>query len=191
MEAARTLRPQGDVTRLLVELSAGNEKAGEELLSAVYAELHALAHQHMRSERSGHTLQTTALIHEAWLRLVGQDKSWNNRTHFLRVAAQAMRRVLVEYARRKRCDKREGGRLRLSLEEATPTVDAASPDLLDLDEALEAMSRVDERAGQVFELRFFGGLTAEETARVVGVTSRTVLRDWKIARTWLATEIER
>lgn len=178
------LDPHENVTRLLAELSAGREGAGEALLSVVYNELHQLARGHMRHERSDHTLQTTALVHEAYLRLGGGEKmSWEDRSHFLRLASRAMRRVLIDHARRKRVGK--GG----SLEAAAVLFDETSVDLEALDEALKEFAVQDPQGAQVVELRFFGGLSVEETAKVIGVSDRTVKRDWRAARAWLKQKI--
>ena len=182
---------RGDVTRLLADLSAGKEKAEEQLLPLVYDELHTLARHFMRQERPGHTLQTTALVHEAYIHLGGgREISWESKAHFLRIAAKAMRRVLVDHARRKHSAKRENGRKRNPLvEDAAVSYEEPSASLLDLDDALCRLSDLDRQSGQVFELRFFGGLTAEETARVMGISMRTVMREWKTAKAWLAQEI--
>lgn len=184
---------RGEVTRLLADLSAGNENAEERLLPLVYEELHALAGHYMRHERKGHTLQTTALLHEAYIHLGGgKEMSWESKAHFLRVASQAMRRVLVDHARRRRSDKREGGRQREPLKEDVAVyLDEPPTSLLDLDEELSRLSEIDPQTGHVFELRFFGGLTTEEAAHVMGISNRTVVREWKAARAWLAQKISR
>jgi RNA polymerase sigma factor (TIGR02999 family) len=185
------LSSRGDVTRLLADLSAGKKDAEMKLLPLVYEELHDLAKRYMRNERLGHTLQTTALIHEAYIHLGGgKDANWESRAHFLRVAAQAMRRVLISHARRKRSEKRAGVGRREPLKEDAAVLSAEpSASLHDLDEALNQLAEMDQQTGQVFELRYFGGLTAEETARVMGISVRTVMREWKIARAWLAKKI--
>jgi RNA polymerase sigma factor (TIGR02999 family) len=181
----------GDVTRLIEELSAGKEDAGEALFTAIYEELRALAHRFMLQENPGHTLDTTALVHEAYLRLsAGAGDSLESRAHFLRVAATAMRRVLVDHARRRRAKKRGGDRTRMILDEDTPSpLDHLDVDVIALDDALARLAELDPRMAQIVELRFFSGLTVEDTARVLGVCRRTVATDWRFARVWLAREI--
>jgi len=181
-----------EVTRLLHELSAGKVGAGEALLPLVYDELHALAERHMRGERSDHTLQTTALVHEAYLKLGGgQARTWEDRAHFLRIASQAMRRVLIDHARRRGAEKKGGHRQRRPLDEAIALIgEACAPaDLLALDQALQKLASIDPHMEQVVELRFFGSLTVEETARVMGISPRTVKADWRIAKAWLKKEL--
>src|SRR5438552_18264302 len=166
--------------------------ATSELMARVYDELHRLAAAYMRRERGDHTLQTTALVHEAYLRLVGQrDIAWKNRAHFLGVAAQMMRRVLVDHARAHLCRRRGGPQQRVSLDEVCISPRTHSADLVALDEALTRLAQIDARQAQVVELRFFGGLTAEETAKILGVSTKTVNRDWLVARVWLHGEIAR
>ncbi|MHC5210909.1 MAG: sigma-70 family RNA polymerase sigma factor [Planctomycetota bacterium] len=189
---ARHQESRGDVTRLLGDISAGRQGASEELMSHVYAELRSLAAWHLRGERTGHTLQATALVHEAWLRLaLHDDVPWESRAHFLRVASRAMRRILIEHARRKQADKRGGGRRRVPLEDVGVAAAEASLDLLALDEALTRLASIHERMSQVVELRYFGGLTVEETARVLDSSPMTVKRDWQAARAWLKAELSR
>lgn len=180
-----------DVNRLLSELSEGKEGAGEALLPLVYDELHALAKGYMHYERSGHTLQTTALVHEAYLKLGGGEKvSWKGKAHFMRVAARAMRRILIDHARSKRSEMKGGGRERESLnEDADLSMEDSSFDLLALDDALQNLAEVDPRIVQVVELRFFAGLGVEETAEVLGISPRTVMNEWKMAKAWLKEKI--
>jgi RNA polymerase sigma factor (TIGR02999 family) len=179
------------VTRLLADLNAGRQGAEDELLEILYSELRSLARGYMRHERDGHTLQATALVNEAYLHLGDVKKpDWEDRAHFFRVAARAMRRVLTDHARRKGAAKREGKWRRETLEKAAVFEEQPSADLLKLDRALTALSEFDSRMGQVVELRFFGGLGVEETARVMQVSTRTVVRCWRMARAWLVKEIE-
>ncbi len=179
-----------EITELLGQMSDDNPGAMSELMARVYGELHRLAAAYMRRERGDHTLQTTALVHEAYLRLVGQrDIAWKNRAHFLGVAAQMMRRVLVDHARAHLCRRRGGPQQRVSLDEVCISPRTHSADLVALDEALTRLAQIDARQAQVVELRFFGGLTAEETAKILGVATKTVNRDWLVARAWLHGEI--
>jgi RNA polymerase sigma factor (TIGR02999 family) len=179
-----------DITRLLSDLNAGKKGAEAALFPLVYDQLRALASHFMRDERPSHTLQTTALVHEAYLRLGGiKEESWENRAHYLRVAAQAMRRVLIDHARHKKSGKKGGGWQRESLDQAAFILGEPSIDLVALDQALTQLSDMDPQLGQVVELRFFGGLTVEETARVLGISPRTVKSDWRMARAWLKTRI--
>src|SRR5438128_5157520 len=161
--------PPGDVTRLLLAWSQGDTKALEELIPLVYDELHRLAEQHLLRERAGHTLQPTAVVHEAYLKLVDQKRvTWKNRGHFFAVAAQAMRRLLVDHARARGREKRGGAATRVSLEEANPSVPAREADVIALDQALEKLAALDSTQARVVELHYFGGLTADETAEVLG-----------------------
>lgn len=178
----------GDVTRLLLDLSNGRREATDELLPLVYAELRDLAARLLRHERPDHTLQPTALVHEAYLRLVDQRvETWENKAHFLGIAAQAMRRILVDHARRRATAKRRGARVTLE-EDLAPATDPA-PDLLEIDAALARLAELDARQARVVELRFFGGLSVEETASVLGTGTATVKRDWAFARAWLHREL--
>ncbi len=183
-----------EVTGLLQAWNAGDELALQKLSDLVYQDLHRAAHRYMRGERTAHTLQTTALIHEVYIRLVGsQQINWQGRTHFLAICARLMRRVLVDFARQQTYQKRGGGAVHLSLDEAL-TVSSSrhlDPGLQALDEALKSLAEVDPRKAQVVELRFFGGLTVEETAEALAVSCETVMRDWKMARAWLLREIGR
>ncbi|MFL6211252.1 MAG: ECF-type sigma factor [Pyrinomonadaceae bacterium] len=173
------------VTGLLAELSNGDKAAYEKLVPLVYDELHRLAHHYMSRERAGHTLQTTALVDEAYLRLVDQKVRWQNRTHFFAIAAQLMRRILVDHARKSARAKRGGGAQELELHEAVLMARDRAAELVALDEALAALARFDERKSRVVELRFFGGLSVAETAKVLGVSPNTIDRDWTTARAWL------
>lgn len=176
------------VTRLLLAWRQDDQAALEELTPLVYGELRALARRYMRGERAGHPLQTTALVHEAYLRLVGLDLAWQGRVHFFAVAARLMRRVLVDYAREHRAAKRGGGEHALALEEME-LADGPPVDVVELHEALERLAAFDRRKSQVVELRYFGGLTIEEAAEVLGVSHATVERDLKLAKAWLAREM--
>jgi RNA polymerase sigma-70 factor, ECF subfamily len=180
----------GEVTNLLIQLKNGNRDAEPRLVPLVYAELRRLAGHYMRGERPGHTLQATALVHEAYLRLVGQKEiSWQNRAHFFGVAANLMRRILVDHARAKQAKKRGGSGQKLSLDEAVLVKPEAPEQFLALDEALERLAKRDPRQSRIVELRFFGGLSEEETAEVLGISTRTVKRDWSVARAWLYQQL--
>jgi RNA polymerase sigma factor (TIGR02999 family) len=182
--------PPVDVTDLLAAWSHGDRAALDRLIPLVHDELKRLAHARMLGERPGHPLQTTALVNEAYLRLVDITRvHWQSREHFLAVAAQAMRRVLVGVARTRRAQKRGGDVRLVPLADVEPVAAPASIDVEVLDEALEALARADARKAQVVELRYFGGLTVEETGDVLGVSPETVLRDWKLARLWLVREL--
>ena len=184
------LPASADVTSLLVAWSEGDEAALGLLVPRVYAELHRLAHHQMRGERAGRTLQTTALVNEAYLRLVDTRRvRWESRAHFLAVAAQAMRRVLVDAARARRARKRGGAEPPVSLDEALLAAPERSAALVALDEALTALAQVDPRKSQVVELRYVAGLSVAETAAVLGVSAETVQRDWKVAKAWLLREL--
>lgn len=174
-----------DITGLLLALRGGDRTAFDRLFPAVYDELRGIAHRQLGRERTDHTLGTTGLVHEAYLKLVDQTRAqWEDRAHFYAVAASAMRRILVGYARRHRAVKRRG--TRVTLEDATVVADERAEVLLALDEALERLADVDARLGRVVECRFFGGLTEDETAEALGVTARTVRRDWVKAKAWLS-----
>ena len=176
----------GEVTQLLAALRNGDRSAESRLLEVVYAELHRMAVRYMRRERRDHTLQATALIHEAYVDLIRQpEKNWQNHAHFYGVAAQSMRRVLVDYARTHRAAKRGGGQQKVSLDDALLITGEQSDDLVALDEALSRLAQFDARQSRIVELRFFGGLNEEETAEVLGASSRTVRRDWGVAKAWL------
>jgi RNA polymerase sigma factor (TIGR02999 family) len=179
-----------EITRLLVAWGDGDQAALETLAPLVQAELRRLAHHYMGRERPGHTLQTSALINEAYIRLIDwQNVLWQNRAHFFAVSAQLMRRILVDFARDRRRLKRGGGALRVSLGEAEAFTVARGADLVALDEALAALAEVDRRKAQVVELRFFGGLSVEEVAEALKVSKETVMRDWRLAKVWLLREL--
>jgi RNA polymerase sigma factor (TIGR02999 family) len=177
------------VTDLLVAWSNGDKLAYDQLVPLVYDELHRLAHRYMSGERPGHTLQTTALVDEAYLRLVNQKVHWQNRSHFFAIAAEVMRRILVDYARRRRYAKRGGDAQKVELDEAMIMARERSRELIALDDALKRLAEFDERKSRVVELRFFGGLSVEETADVLKVSVNTVKRDWSTARAWLYKEV--
>jgi len=182
--------PVDDITALLVAWGRGDEAALQQLIPLVHRELHQIARRCLQGERPGHTLQPTALVHEAYLRLIDVRRvSWKNRTHFLAMSARLMRRVLVDFARSRQYQKRGGGVMNVSLDEAHGVSTERGQDLVALDEALTTLSAIDERKGRVIEMRFFGGLTVEETAAVLDVSRDTVLRDWRLARAWLMREL--
>jgi RNA polymerase sigma factor (TIGR02999 family) len=177
---------QREVTGLLLAWSEGDRDALDTLLPRVYGELRRLAASHLRRERAGHTLETRALVHEAFLRLVDQERvAWRSRGHFFGIAAQMMRRVLVDHARRHLYAKRGGGAPRFSLEEGLTLAPERAPELVALDEALGELERIAPRNARIVELRFFGGLTAEEIAEALGLSAPTVTRGWRMARAWL------
>lgn len=179
-----------DVTNLLVDWSKGDQEALNKLMPLVYDELRRLAGRHLRHERPGHTVQTTALVHEAYLKLVDQkNANWQNRVQFFAAAAQVMRHILVDYARSRGAFKRGGGYCRLSLDEATISSEGKGADLLILNEALNGLASIDPQQSRVVELRVFGGLTVEETAVALGVSPRTVKREWSMAKAWLHRQI--
>ena len=173
------------VTALLRAWSAGDERARDELLPLIYGELRRRAGVHLRRERRGHSLQPTALVHEVYLRLVGQRVEWKNRAHFFALASEMMRRILVDCARARNRGKRDGAWTRVELDEAVAIAEARDVDLVTLDRALRELSELDPRYVRVVELRFFGGLTVEETAEVIGSSPATVKREWSLARAWL------
>ena len=175
-----------EVTELLLAWSQGDESALEKLIPLVHAELRRLAKRYMGRERAGHTLQTTALINEAYLRLIhSKNVRWQNRAHFFAVSAQLMRRILVDFARSRHYQKRGGGAQKVSLDQALDISDEKGAELIALDDALSALDKLDARKSRVVELRFFGGLSVEETAEVLKVSPDTVMRDWKMAKVWL------
>jgi len=179
-----------EITQLLAEWSEGNQAALDKLYPLVYNELRRLAHGYLRRERKGHTLQTTALINEAYLRLVDQKQvHWANRSHFFAISAQIMRRILIDHARRYDYAKRGGGAPRISLDEAAVVAKERARELLMLDEALNGLAKIDPRRGRVVELRYFGGLNNEEIAAVLKISENTVTRDWNMARAWLYQEL--
>jgi RNA polymerase sigma factor (TIGR02999 family) len=179
-----------DVTQLLVAWSNGDEAARDQLIPLVYEELHRLAHHYMNRERPGHTLQTSALVNEAFVRLVDQrDVHWQNRSHFFGIAAQMMRRVLVDYARSRQYQKRGGDVVQVSLNEELIVSNEQTAEVVALDDALKSLATFDERKCQIVELRFFAGLSIEEAAQVLGISPGTVMRDWTLAKAWLRKEI--
>lgn len=187
----RPMGQPGDITELLLSWSSGDPRALENLTPLVYEELRRLARSHMRRERVGHTLQTTGLVHEAFLRLVDQRRaSWRDRLHFFGAAASAMRRVLVDSARARQSSKRGGEAIQLPLDDAMGVSDRHA-DVLEIHECLGRLSALDARQGRIIELRFFGGLSIEETAELEGISPMTVKREWAVARAWLFREIGR
>ena len=185
----RTHSPK-EITRLLVAWGEGDEAALDELSPLVYEELHRLAHHYMGRERAAHTLQTTALVNEAYVRLIDwKNVRWQNRAHFFAVSAQLMRRILVDFARARGYDKRGGRARAVTLDEAALVADEKGTDLVALDEALVTLAELDPRQSKVVELRFFGGLTNEEVSEVLKVSEGTVRRDWSLARAWLHREL--
>jgi RNA polymerase sigma factor (TIGR02999 family) len=181
---------RSEVTQLLAAWSEGDHSALNRLLPLVEDELHRIAHRYMSNERKDHTLQTTALLNEAYLKLVDQRVQWQNRAHFFGIAAQIMRRILIDHARKHLGAKRAGGQ-RVSLEDVAVVGDERAAELVALDEALTNLARVDERKGRMVELRYFAGLSVEETALVLGVSSDTVTRDWRRAKAFLRRELSR
>jgi RNA polymerase sigma factor (TIGR02999 family) len=178
--------PSSPVTELLVRWRRGDREALEELMPLVYEELRRLAHHYLRQERADHTLQSTALVHEAYLRLAGQNPpQWQNRAHFFGIAAHIMRQILVEYARGRSTAKRGGNALTLTLDEAVAVPQGVDVDVVALDRALTELSGLDAQQGRIVELRFFAGLTIEDTSEVLGISPATVKRDWVAARAWL------
>jgi RNA polymerase sigma factor (TIGR02999 family) len=185
-----TLSRDSPVTTLLVRWRQGDERALDALIPLVYAELRALAHHYLRRERPDNTLQSTALVHEAYVRLVGQEPpALQNRAHFFGVAARLMREILVEHARAHQAEKRGGGAPRVSLDDAVEVSQPIDVNVLRLDDALKELARIDERQSRIVELRYFAGLSIEETSEVLGVSEATVSRDWTTARAWLYREI--
>jgi RNA polymerase sigma factor (TIGR02999 family) len=185
-------RPAAKITDLLIAWGDGGRGALDELLPLVYAELKRLATRYLRRESAGHTLQPTALVHEAYLRLVDQRRvRWRNRAHFYGIAAQIMRRILVDHARARHAGKRGAGWRRVPLVDENTAAGAPDVDVLALDEALRRLSAFDGRQERIVELRYFGGLTIDETADVVGVSTATVVREWTVAKAWLRAELEK
>jgi RNA polymerase sigma factor (TIGR02999 family) len=187
----QTNDPVEQITERLIAWNSGDTAALDDVIRGVYQELRRMADRYLRLESPGHTLQPTALVHEAYLRLIDQTQvNWQNRAHFFGVAAQMMRRILVDHARTKQRDKRGGPAIKLSLDEAANLSKGRPVDLVALDEALEALTDIDPRKSRVVELRFFGGLSVEETGEVLDVSPQTVMRDWKLAKAWLYQEIK-
>lgn len=181
---------QNEITQLLNRLRHGEQRVLDELVPVVYQELRNLASAYLRKERSGHTLSTTALVNEAYLRLVGQDNlDFENRAHFFGVAAKSMRQILIEYARKIQAAKRGKGEKKISIEEIQGLSEESTEEILALDEALTALENFDDRKARIVELRYFTGLTIEETAEVMNISPATIKRDWNLARAWLFREI--
>jgi RNA polymerase sigma factor (TIGR02999 family) len=185
-----TMTASQNVTQLLLAWERGDEAARDELIPLVYDALRRIARHHLRNERAGHTLQTAALINEAYLKLVEQSVAWQSREHFFGIAARLMRQILVDYARSRQRLKRGGDQQKISLADAVDARGQAA-DLLVLNNALETLAEVDPQRSQIVELRFFGGLTIEETAHVMGISTASVERGWRTARAWLQTELGR
>jgi RNA polymerase sigma factor (TIGR02999 family) len=187
-----TAQSPREVTQRLIAWSNGDEQALTDLMPLVYQDLRQLATYHLGRERAGHTLQTTALVHEAYLRLVDQKKTrWRNRAHFLAVASRMMRRILVDYARARGFAKRGGGARQVSLDEAVDAADERAAELVAIDDAITDLARLNERESKIVELRFFGGLSIVETAEALGISPGTVMREWTFAKAWLKRELVR
>ena len=181
-----TASPPHEVTQLLIDWSSGNQAALDRLIPMVDRELHRLAHHYMRRENAGHTLQTTALVNEVYLKLIDQKNvHWKDRAHFFALSAQLMRRILVDHARNRQYAKRGGGAQRITFDEALVVSSERGADLVALDEALSKLTSIDPRKGKVVELRFFGGLSVEETAEALQISAVTVMREWSMAKAWL------
>jgi RNA polymerase sigma factor (TIGR02999 family) len=181
---------QGQITELLLDLRNGDKAAESKLIPLIYGELRRLARYYMRGEKVGHSLQPTALVHEAYLRLTRMQKlDWQSRTHFFAVAAQLMRRILVDHARAQHANKRGGAQATLEFDEALAVTFSGGGKLIALDEALNRLAQLDPRQSQIVELRFFGGLTEQETGAHLGISTRTVKRDWRLAKAWLYEQI--
>ena len=179
-----------DITGLVIDLRSGNEAAVDELFPLVYDELRRIAHLQLAGERPDHTLSTTALVHEAYLKLVDQSRAgWQDQAHFCAIASRAMRRILIDYARKRKAVKRGGSDEPLSLDESKVAVEQKAAVLVSLDEALDRLEELDERSAKIVEFRFFGGLQEVEIAEVIGISTRTVRRDWVKARAWLYKEL--
>jgi RNA polymerase sigma factor (TIGR02999 family) len=184
------MSPQAhDVTSLLVASSNGDQEALNQLLPLVYDELRRLADRYLHRERSDHTLQATALVHEAYLRLIDQRVSWANRAHFFGVAAEMMRRILIDHARSRQAAKRGSGGIKISLDDVLDLTDERAADLIALDDALKALAEFDPQKAKIVELRFFGGLSIEETAAVLGLGTATITRQWRLSKAWLYHEL--
>lgn len=184
--------PSNQVTELLVRWRGGDHAALDSLMPLVYAELRRIANRHLRGERPDHTLQSTALVHEAYMRLADQDlPQWQNRAHFFAVAAHLMRQILVDHARSHRASKRGGDVCKLTLDDAEEQPQGVNVDILALDDALKSLASMDPQQSQVVELKFFAGLSIEDTAEVLGISISTVKRDWITARAWLFRELDR
>lgn len=187
--SSTTETPPGKITRLLHDVREGDSEAFDKLMPLVYDELRQMARRHLRKERADHTLDTSALTHEVYLKLVDEEVDWENRAHFFVLAARAMRQILIDYARKHNAQKRGGEWSRTTLSTRHLRVEVEMGELLALDEALDHLHEWDERASRVVELRFFGGMTEDEVAEVLDVSTRTVQRDWRTARAWLYKEL--
>jgi RNA polymerase sigma factor (TIGR02999 family) len=178
-----------NLTTLLAEWRLGNEDAGRQVMTQAYDELRRIAAQYFRQERPGHTLEPTAIVHELSIRMLGSAPECRNTAHFLAIAAQQVRQVLVDHARRVRAEKRAGNAVRLSLTDVNGWLGQSDQDLIEVDEALQRLERLDERAARIVELRFFAGMTEDEIVEVLGISMATLHRDWKFARAWLMTQL--
>ncbi len=191
-DRAPSARRPGDVTALLIEWRAGDIGAVEKLVPLVHGELRRIARRHMAGERPGHVLQATALVNEVYIRLIDLRRvQWQDRAHFFAMAARLMRRILVDFARARENQKRGGGLQRITFDQDLPVASDSPEDLIAIDDALRALAAQYERKAQVVELRFFGGLSVEETAEVLKISQETVMRDWKFAKNWLLRELSR
>ena len=189
-KSAKSMSDQHDVTAKLSELSAGRREAWDELMPIVYGELKLMAHRHLRGERPGHTLSTTALVHEAYIKLVNIDQlEWRERAQFFAMASRAMRRILIDHARTRSREKRGGGWTKVTLDDAFMVAEERAEDMIALDEALTRLESVNERQCRVVEYRFFGGMSIQETAEAIGVSAASVKRDWMVTRAWLNQEL--
>ena len=186
----RDRSPSGEATLLLARLSEGDSEAANDLLPLVYDQLRAMAGGQFRGERSNHTLQPTALVHEAYIKLIQVEGSWKNRAHFCAIAASAMRKILINHARAKRASKRAGNRVDVTVDALATSAGQTALDLVDLDDALTKLASLNERYARIVELRFLGGLQVEEIAEILGVSSRTIRKDWRVARAWMARELK-
>lgn len=185
-------QPSNEITELLIAWSGGDKKALDELMHIVYDELHRLAHHHLAKERQDHTLQTTALVNEAYMKLVDQKRvKWQNRSHFFALSSQLMRRILVDYARSRQYAKRGGGASALPLNEALIVTPERAAEMIALDDALTELAKHDERKARIVELRFFAGMNIDETSELLGVSPGTVMKDWTLAKAWLQREMDR
>ena len=185
-------QPSNEITELLIAWSGGDKKALDELMHIVYDELHRLAHHHLAKERQDHTLQTTALVNEAYMKLVDQKRvKWQNRSHFFALSSQLMRRILVDYARSRQYAKRGGGVSALPLNEALIVTPERAAEMIALDDALTELAKHDERKARIVELRFFAGMNIDETSELLGVSPGTVMKDWTLAKAWLQREMDR
>ena len=186
------MNDSAEVTQLLLAWSKGRREALDQLLPLVYRELRTIAARYLKRERADHTLQATALVHEAYLKLIDQRQvQWQNRAHFFGIAAQAMRRILVDHARSRQADKRGSGETALELDEGLTVTDPQNRDLVALDDALTTLATLDLQKSRIVELRYFGGLSIEETAEVLGIGTATVIRQWRLAKAWLYNELHR